>query len=84
MNPKLLIEIRQTLFARQDALERKGSVHGSEAIARAFDRMAEGSFGWCSDCEEPIEIPSLREHPEIPWCLSCQQGRWWLQSRHLH
>ena len=82
MNAKLLIEIRQTLYARRDALARCGGQN--EAIQRAFDRMEEGSFGWCADCSDPIEIPSLVQHPEIPWCLSCQQSRTWLAAGPLH
>lgn len=41
-------------------------------IQNAFSRLAEGRFGLCGICEEPIERKRLSAYPESPLCLQCQ------------
>jgi RNA polymerase-binding transcription factor len=41
-------------------------------IDAARQRMAQGSFGVCVDCEGPIEYARLRIHPPAVRCAECQ------------
>jgi DnaK suppressor protein len=38
----------------------------------ALNRVAEGTYGVCVDCEEPIAPKRLAAVPWTPRCLSCQ------------
>lgn len=42
-------------------------------INEALERMDEGLFGICEDCEEPIEIRRLEARPVSTLCLSCKE-----------
>ena len=42
-------------------------------IDMALARMDEGTFGTCSECEEPIEQRRLMARPSSDLCLSCQE-----------
>ena len=49
-----------------------GSLEISEArIARALAKLAEGSYGACDDCGQPIAVPRLRAAPESVLCIEC-------------
>lgn len=39
----------------------------------ALVRIAEGSYGTCSDCSEPIGWPRLNAQPTAERCIACQQ-----------
>ena len=39
----------------------------------ALARIAEGSYGTCSDCGEPIGWPRLNAQPTAERCIVCQQ-----------
>ena len=42
-------------------------------IDAALERMNEGTFGICEDCEEPIEPKRLDARPVSTLCLSCKE-----------
>jgi DnaK suppressor protein len=42
-------------------------------IERAFDRMCEGEFGICEDCNSAISIERLNALPYTTRCIRCQQ-----------
>ncbi len=42
-------------------------------IRAALERIADGSFGSCASCDEPIPLRRLKAVPWTPFCLSCQQ-----------
>ena len=49
-----------------------GSLEISEArIARALAKLAEGSYGVCDGCREPIATARLRAAPESVLCIEC-------------
>lgn len=49
-----------------------GSLEISEArIARALAKLAEGSYGVCDDCGDPIAPARLRAAPEGVLCIEC-------------
>ncbi|MCX8048814.1 MAG: TraR/DksA family transcriptional regulator [Methylohalobius sp.] len=42
-------------------------------IDAALIRIAEGSYGICIDCEQPIDAERLTVYPTAKRCLQCQQ-----------
>lgn len=42
-------------------------------IEQALQRIEDGSFGTCEECEEPIEIKRLEARPVSTHCLSCKE-----------
>jgi RNA polymerase-binding transcription factor DksA len=44
-------------------------------IARALRYMAEGRYGDCEGCGQPISLQRLEILPQARFCLSCQQRR---------
>jgi DnaK suppressor protein len=52
--------------ARRDADE-------LQAIERAEERLAAGTFGQCADCSEDIPVARLRAYPAAVRCNLCQQ-----------
>ncbi len=53
-------------------------------IDAALIRIAEGSYGLCTDCGQPISIERLEAYPTAMRCLECQQAyEAYKQSRHL-
>jgi DnaK suppressor protein len=49
-----------------------GSLEISEArVARALAKLAEGSYGACDRCGEPIAPARLRAAPESVLCIEC-------------
>jgi DnaK suppressor protein len=42
-------------------------------INEALNRMDEGQFGTCVDCEEPIEPKRLEARPVSTLCLKCKE-----------
>lgn len=42
-------------------------------IDEALQRMDEGNFGTCEDCEEPIEMRRLEARPVSTLCIACKE-----------
>ena len=42
-------------------------------VEAALLRMAEGFYGQCADCGEPIELPRLQAQPAALRCMACQR-----------
>ena len=43
-------------------------------LSAALDRMSEGEYGTCVQCEEPISLARLDAMPEVQTCVRCQDG----------
>ena len=41
-------------------------------LSAALDRMNEGEYGTCAECDEPISSARLRTLPEVQTCVRCQ------------
>ncbi len=41
----------------------------------ALQALAEGSYGLCRACDEPIGYRRLKARPEAPFCVRCQGAR---------
>lgn len=64
--------------ADQESLAAVGDVQAVHAAAEleqvfaAERRIAQGSFGRCIDCDEPIDLLRLTALPATPYCTACQ------------
>lgn len=43
-------------------------------VERALKRLADGSYGRCSECDEPIPIARLHAYPAAARCIRCQEA----------
>jgi RNA polymerase-binding transcription factor DksA len=60
-------ESREIAFAtRELVLERVNR------LSAALDRVNEGAYGACVECEEPISLARLDAMPEVQTCVRCQ------------
>jgi RNA polymerase-binding transcription factor DksA len=41
-------------------------------LSAALDRMNEGAYGTCVECDEPISLARLDAMPEVQSCVRCQ------------
>src|SRR3954470_18056884 len=62
-------EINQNLVFKLRDRERQLLTKIDEALGRIDD----GSFGTCTDCEEPIEIRRLEARPVSTMCIACKE-----------
>ncbi len=44
------------------------------AVIAAQARLANASYGYCVECDEPIAFARLKAYPEAPMCINCQSG----------
>ena len=44
-----------------------------QKIEKALKKIAEGEFGVCEDCEEPIGVKRLEARPETELCIRCKE-----------
>ena len=63
-------ERREIGFATRELL-----VSRVKALSAALDRLAEGQYGTCVECEEAISVARLRALPEVQTCVRCQDWR---------
>ena len=46
-----------------------------QAIDEALERVRQGSYGVCTDCDEPIPLARLRLKPHALRCIDCAARR---------
>ena len=61
--------------AETDAGEADRDFAELQAVRAALERIAEGRFGDCVDCGEPIAAARLEALPSAARCAACQQRR---------
>ncbi len=69
-------------LSRQDALQQQAMAKAQDErrrqdlnrIRAALERIEEGSFGLCLQCEEPILEKRLEIDPATSLCLDCRAG----------
>lgn len=59
-------EIRRTILT--------GAITALADTDAALARIAEGSYGHCTDCAKPLLIDQLEARPQAPRCTDCE---WW-------
>jgi len=70
-------------ISRVDALQQQAMAKATKEKAKlrlaqtrvARKAHAEGEYGYCRRCEEPIGVRRLRSRPETPFCVECQGRR---------
>jgi DnaK suppressor protein len=60
-------ERREIGFATRELL-----VDRVNRLSAALDRLRNGEYGTCVECEEPISPARLRALPEVQTCVRCQ------------
>jgi RNA polymerase-binding transcription factor len=60
-------ERREIGFATRELL-----VERVNRLSAALDRLRDGDYGTCVECEEPISPARLRALPEVTTCVRCQ------------
>ena len=60
-------ERREIGFATRELL-----VGRVKRLSLALDRLSQGQYGTCVECEEPISVARLRALPEVQTCVRCQ------------
>ena len=56
-------------------------VERANRLEEALDRLRDGEYGLCVECDEPIAPPRLRAIPEVTTCVRCQDRL--ERTRHL-
>lgn len=70
-------------LSRMDAMQgqamAQASVQRQQAMLRnieaALQRIDDGSYGLCIDCDEPIAVKRLEFDPTVSRCVSCESKR---------
>ena len=70
-------------LSRMDAMQQQAMAKATREKAKirlaqvrlALEAVADGEYGDCRRCEEPIGIGRLRSKPETPFCVECQGQR---------
>lgn len=75
-----VVSTSDPLDAAQSAVTREMAgreLNRNAALARllraALDRIADGTYGSCVNCREPVPAKRLAAVPWAPLCLSCQE-----------
>lgn len=63
-----VIETRESHFATRERL-----IARLEQLRQALERLAAGTYGICTECEQPISPARLRAIPEATTCVPCQE-----------
>lgn len=74
-NAELLDEIQRTSERElaMDALTRNWQT--GTLVTEALDRIANGEYGLCTECEEPIADRRLNAIPWAKYCIKCQEEK---------
>jgi DnaK suppressor protein len=43
-------------------------------VRAALQRMADGTYGWCTECGERLPLERLEVVPQVALCLVCQRS----------
>ena len=67
---------QDAMQAQQMALEikRRGKARLAQ-VSLALERIEQGTYGYCSRCEEEISQARLEVRPEAPVCIGCADPR---------
>lgn len=80
------VELDQTSvgrLSRMDALQQQAMAQERQQRLRqrqrqllaAQDRVAQGAYGRCCECDEDIDPARLRQDPAVVFCMACQGER---------
>lgn len=77
--PLELDQARTGRLSRMDAMQQKAMSQAASRLARqerkrilkALERMKDGDYGYCVNCDEEIAEGRLRFDPSVPNCIEC-------------
>lgn len=80
------VELDQTSvgrLSRMDALQQQAMAlerqqrlrQRQRQLLAAHDRLAQGAYGRCCECDEDIDPARLRQDPAVVFCMACQMER---------
>ena len=81
--PVELDQARVGRLSRMDAMQqqqmaaasKQSTEHRLNLTRHALAAIAEGEYGYCAKCEEPIGFGRLQARPEAAFCVSCASSR---------
>jgi len=44
-------------------------------IERALQKIDDGTYGLCEECDEPVSLKRLRARPEAQLCIQCKEAQ---------
>jgi DnaK suppressor protein len=62
------------MMAEQDIALVSRDLHELAEVEAALARMADGTYGECSDCGMPIPPARLAAYPTARRCVACQEA----------
>jgi phage/conjugal plasmid C-4 type zinc finger TraR family protein len=62
------------MMAEQDIALVSRDLHELAEVEAAIARMADGTYGECSDCGMPIPAARLEAYPTARRCVACQEA----------
>ncbi|WP_420427340.1 TraR/DksA family transcriptional regulator [Algiphilus sp.] len=82
-SPVELDQARVGRVSRGDALQQQAMAQAGQrvlqqrlhAVHGALQRLQQGHYGYCIDCDEPIALARLQRQPEAARCIACQSAR---------
>jgi len=76
-----IVQSNEQIETVQLAADREFAVRGLEhqsktlmQVEEALQRMGDGKFGICLDCEQPISVKRLAAVPWAAYCLRCREA----------
>ncbi|MGD8558267.1 MAG: TraR/DksA family transcriptional regulator [Gammaproteobacteria bacterium] len=78
-----LDQTRQGRLSRMDAMQQQAMSLAAgkrrelelRKVTQALSRIAEGSYGYCVECEAPIPLRRLQVDLTAQLCVPCAEGR---------
>lgn len=78
--PVELDQTRVGRLSRMDAMQMQAQQKAEQErhqrqlqkVAIALQKISEGDYGYCQQCDEPIGFARLKVRPEASHCISCQ------------
>jgi phage/conjugal plasmid C-4 type zinc finger TraR family protein len=61
------------MMAHQDIALVSRDLHDLAEVEAALARLADGTYGECMDCGQPIPAPRLTAYPTARRCVGCQE-----------
>ncbi len=72
---ELVDAAQEELLQIQDIMAATRAHARAHAAAEAASRIANGTYGICQACGQPIPPPRLQAVPLTPFCFPCQEAR---------
>jgi DnaK suppressor protein len=60
----------------------KQLVQQANQISKSLQKIKDGTFGLCQECEEPIAIKRLQAQPFAILCISCAEEKEMMQKKY--